>query len=196
VPRTSDDAILAAARRVLDRDGWQAASAERIAKEAGLSRVTLHRRGLTREVILARLAEQAAERYREAMWPVLTCAEPAGERLERALETICQLAEENLGLLLALDAAANAAVFHQDAAAEQGALTRDVFTEPLERLLRDGEAEGSVRTREDPLATATLLFNQVGWTYIHMRSGHGWPAERVRECVVEMALDGVRGPVN
>lgn len=197
MPQASDAAILAAARRVLDRDGWQAASAERIAKEAGLSRVTLHRRGLTREVILARLAEQAADRYREAMWPVLTSPERAGERLERGLGTICELAEENLGLLLALDAAANATVFHDDEAeAEQGALTRDVFTEPLERLLRDGEAEGSVRTLEDPLATATLLFNQVGWTYIHMRSGHGWPAERVREGVVEMALDGVRGPVN
>lgn len=196
MPRASDAAILAAARRVLDRDGWQATSAERIAKEAGLSRVTLHRRGLTREVILARLAEQAAERYREGMWPVLTSPEPAGERLERGLGTICELAEENLGLLLALDAAANAAVFHdEEAESEQGALTRDVFTEPLERLLRDGEVEGSVRTLEDPLATATLLFNQVGWTYIHMRSGHGWRAERVREAVVEMALHGVRVPI-
>jgi hypothetical protein len=131
------------------------------------------------------------------MWPALTSPEPAGERLEHALGTICELAEENLGLLLALDAAANAAVFHDEKTeTKQGALTRNVFTEPLERLLRDGEAEGRVRTLEDPLATATLLFNQVGWTYIHLRSGHGWPAERVREAVVEMALHGLRVPGN
>ena len=189
----SEDQILAAAQRVLARDGWQAASAERIAKEAGLNRVTLHRRGLTREVILARLAEQAAERYRQVMWPILTSAAPAAERLETALRAICQLAEENLALLQALDAAANAAVFHDehDRAGQPGALTRDVFTEPLERLLLDGQAEGSVRHLDDTLQTATVLFNQVGWTYIHMRSGHGWAPEAVEQATVDLALHGL-----
>jgi len=186
----SREAILAATQRVLDRDGWQGTSAERIAAEAGVSRVTLHRHGLTKEVILGQLGEQAVERYREAMWPVLTGPETAGERLEHALEILCDLAEKNLGLLLALDAQANAAVFHEGSG--EGALTRTVFTEPLERLLRDGEAEGSLRKLEDPLRTATVLFNLIGWTYIHLRSGHGWSPDTACEATLDLVLNGLK----
>lgn len=187
----SRDEILAAARRVIDREGWPAASADKIAREAGLSRVTLHRHGLTREVILAELGEQATLRYREAMWPVLTSTGPADQRLEQALATLCNLAEENLRLLLALDAAANATVFHESA--DEEAMTRSVFTEPLERLLRDGAAEGTLAAVEDPAETATVLFNLVGWTYIHLRSGHRWPPARARVATLAIALRGVLG---
>jgi len=45
-----------------------------------------------------------------------------------------------------------------------------VFTESLERLLRDGIADGTLRP-EDLRESATVLFNLVGWTYIHLRSG-------------------------
>jgi len=188
-PSASREGILDAARRVIDRDGWQATSAEKIANEAGVSRVTLHRHGLTREVILGELGDQATARYQAAMWPVLTASDSAGERLQRALVTVCELAEENLSLLLALDAVANAAVFHEDAGDE--AMTRDVFTEPLERLLRDGAAEGTVEAVENPVETATVLFNLVGWTYIHLRSGHRWSPERAQATTLAVALHGV-----
>jgi AcrR family transcriptional regulator len=187
-PETSRRRILDGARRALDRHGWRETTAERIAAEAGVSRVTLHRHGLTKEAILAQLADEAVDRYREAMWPVLTGPEPARLRLERALATLCELAEENLSLLLALDAEANATVFHEPGAEE--VMTRDVFTEPLERLLRDGVAEDSVEV-EDPLEAATVLFNLVGWTYVHLRSGHRWRAERARAATLTIALRGV-----
>ena len=112
--------------------------------------------------------------------------------MQRALVTLCELAEENLSLLLALDAAANAAVFHEDAGGE--AMTRDVFTEPLERLLRDGAAEGTLAPIEDPAETATVLFNLVGWTYIHLRSGHRWSPARARRATMDVALRGVLRP--
>lgn len=180
-----------AARRVLERDGWQAASAERIATEAGVSRVTLHRHGLTREVILGQLGEFATERYRETMGPILTAPQPADERLSRALEAICELAEQNLALLLALDAQANATVFHENLEATE-TLTRDVFTEPLERMLRDGAHEASLRPFEDPLRQATVIFNMAGWTYVHLRSGHNWSPVSACEATVQLILGGVR----
>ena len=185
----SEERILAGARRALDRHGWQRVTVEQIAAEADVSRVTLHRRGLTKDAILARLAEQATERYREAMWPVLTGPEPASDRLVAALGVLCDLAEENLSLLLALDAQANAQIFHTADRTE--ALTRDVFTEPLERLLHDGVNEGGVRTVSDPIETATVLFNLVGWTYIHLRSGHGWRPARARDATLDVALHGL-----
>ena len=44
---------------------------------------------------------------------------------------------------------------------------------------------------DDPVETATLIFNAVGHTYRHMRTGHRWPAERARERVVGLVLDGL-----
>ncbi len=188
-PPASQQRILDGARRTLDQYGWQRTTADRIATEAGVSRVTLHRRGLTKEAILEQLAEQAIERYQKAMWPVLTAPERASERLDRALGTLCELAEENMSLLLALDAEANASVFHDHGGPE--VLTRNVFTEPLERVLRDGVADGSVRAPEDPAEAATVLFNLVGWTYIHLRSGHHWSPERAQRATLDAALRGV-----
>lgn len=185
---TTDGQILDAAQRVMNRHGWSETTIERIAAEAGVSRVTLHRRGLGKEQILAMLAERSVELYRKAIWPALTASGSARARLQSALEVICGLAEANLNLLLALDAAANASVFHESD--EPETLTRSVFTEPLERLLRDGAADGTLRAT-DPEETATILFNLVGWTYVHLRSGHGWNPERAQAGTLDLALKGL-----
>jgi len=184
---TSEDSLLEAGRRVFARFGYEAATAERIAAEAGLSRVTLHRRGISKDTILAALADRATDHYRAAMWPSLTAPGSARQRMELALRALCEAAEANLELLLALRAQSDA-IFHRKDGAE--ALTRSVFTEPLERLLRDGSADGSLR-RTDPVQTATVLFNLVGWTYVHLRTGHRWTPERAREATLEVALHGI-----
>jgi hypothetical protein len=36
-----------------------------------------------------------------------------------------------------------------------------------------------------------VLYNQVGWTYRHLRSGHRWRARRAEDAVVRLALNGV-----
>jgi AcrR family transcriptional regulator len=181
-----DPQLLEAGRRVFATHGYGGATVERIAKEAGLSRVTLHRRGVSKETILATLAERGIERYRAALWPALTAAGNGAERLRAALEGLCEAAEDNLEVLVALNSQTDA-VFHETG---EEVLTRDVFTEPLERLLRDGATDGSLR-QLDPVETATVLFNLVGWTYIHLRTGHGWPPERASSGVLEIALTGV-----
>ena len=91
-----------------------------------------------------------------------------------------------MGLLVALRAQRDG-VFHRS---EEEALTRSVFTEPFERLLRDGSADGSLR-QVDPVETATVLFNLVGDTYMHMRTGHGWPETRARKAILDVVLNGV-----
>jgi AcrR family transcriptional regulator len=187
-PSATDAEILAAARRAINQYGWSGTTIEKIAAEAGVSRVTLHRRGLDKAQILARLGELATESYRTAIWPALTASGSARERLTTALEVVCELAEANLNLLLALDASANASVFHDGA--EPEASTRGVFTEPLERLLRDGSVDGTLR-ETDAEETATVLFNMVGWTYIHLRSGHGWNSERAQTATLDLALNGL-----
>src|SRR4051812_48785692 len=60
-----DRNILDAAATVLARDGAAGFTLERVASEAGVSRVTLHRRGIGRPELLQGLAAQAREDFRE-----------------------------------------------------------------------------------------------------------------------------------
>ena len=182
-----DNDLVDAGRRALRRWGYHGATVERIADEAGVSRVTLHRRGVTKDTIVAELAARGIEHYRATMWPALTASGSAAERLRAALHALCEATEANLELLVALRAQTDA-VFHDEG--EDEAMTRDVFTGPLERLLRDGAIDGSLRD-VDPHETATVLFNLVGWTYVHLRTGHGWPPERATAGLVDLALNGV-----
>lgn len=187
---TADAHLLDAARRAFSQHGWSGATIERIASEAGVSRVTLHRRGVTKDGLLAELVARGTEDYRRAMWPALTGDGTGGERLTQALGALCDQAEEQMALLVALRAQSDG-IFHRD---EEQALTRSVYTEPLEKLLRDGAADGSLRSDVDPLETATVLFNLVGWTYFHLRTGHGWPPERAKRATLDPVLRGLLTP--
>ena len=182
-----DDALLSGAHRAIERWGFREATLERIAAEAGVSRMTLHRRGVTREGLLGALAERLQTAYREAMWPALTARGSGRERLEAALAGYCEAVEANLEVLAALAEADHNAIFHEGG---PRGLSRPGFTEPIRRLLEDGVADGSL-VADDPEESATLLLNLVGWTYRHLRRGHGWSAERAREGVLRIALDGV-----
>lgn len=184
-----EDPLLAALREVLREHGWAGTTMERIARAAGVSRVTLHRQGVSKHALLQALVEQATERYRAALWPALVADGPAADRLEQALGALCSSAEEELEVLLALRSQADA-VFHEEG---DEALTRTVFTEPLERILRDGAADGTLGAG-DPAETATVLFNLVGWTYVHLRTGHRWAPARAAAATVGIALRGVAGP--
>jgi AcrR family transcriptional regulator len=182
----TDPRVLEAARRTFAAHGYANATLERIAEEAGLSRVTLHRRGVSKDGLLAELVARATDDYRRAMWPALTGEGTGAQRLVLALEALCASAEEHMALLVALRAQSDG-IFHRD---EDEAMTRTVYTEPLEKLLREGAADGSLRG-VDPLETATVLFNLVGWTYIHLRTGHGWPPGRAATATLDPVLHGL-----
>lgn len=182
------DQVLRGAREAIERHGWYGATLERIAAAAGVSRMTLHRHGVTRDGVLAALATQFEAEHRDAMLPVLAAPGSGRERLALALRAECELAEANLELLVALGDAPRDAIYH-----EQGSrrLTRAAFTAPLQRLLADGAADGSLRAAADPAETATVLINLVSFTYRHLRRGHGWAPARAADAVLAIALDGV-----
>lgn len=179
--------IVDAARHVLAQDGLAAATLERISAAAGVSRMTLHRHGVSKADILRALAERLEADYREAIWPALVSSGTARERLSQALELLCGVSEHNLALLEALTEPTRDAIYHGSGPER---LTRKVFVEPLERLLLDGAADGSLAP-VDPRETATVLFNAVGHTYRHLRAGHGWSPKRARDGVVALVINGL-----
>lgn len=175
------------ARTVVEAQGWDALTMDALATALGVSRMTLHRRGVGRDDVLGALADLLEEDYRRALWPALTAAGSGRERLAVALRGLCAVAEANLALMAALDAPARDAVFHEPGGE---ALTRGVFTEPIAALLRDGAADGTLAPDEVP-ETATVLFNLVAWTYRHLRTGHRWSAGRATDAVVRRAVASV-----
>lgn len=179
--------IVDAARHVLAQDGLAAATLERISAAAGVSRMTLHRHGVSKRDILRALAQQFETEHREAMFKALVAPGTARERLRLALELQCDLTDRNLATLEALSSAARAEIYHDPGS---DVLTRSVFVEPLERLLLDGAADGSLAI-VDARETATVLFNTVGHSYRHLRAGHGWSPQRAREGVLRLVLDGL-----
>lgn len=184
---TIDPPLLDAAHRAIERHGWHGATLERVAAEAGLSRMTLHRRQVSRTGLLAALSHRLEVQHREALAPALTTSGTARERLELALAAECALTEDNLALLEALGGAARDAIYHEQDA--PGA-TRAAFVAPYRRLLEDGCEDGSLAVAE-PEEAATVLINLVGHTYRHLRTGHGWEPARASGAVCAMALDGV-----
>jgi AcrR family transcriptional regulator len=172
--------------RLRDRD-WRDVTVEELADALGTSRMTLHRRGIGKDVLLAQLAHVLEDEYREAILPALVSSAPPRERLRAALSALCGVNERYLGLLEALGRA-SAFVFHEEG--EGPVLTRVTFTDALRRILEDGIADGTLRA-DDPTEMATLLFNATGWTYRHMRTGHRWEPDHVREQLVSLLLDGV-----
>ncbi|HEY2638056.1 MAG TPA: hypothetical protein VGI54_11740 [Solirubrobacteraceae bacterium] len=172
--------------RLRDRD-WREVTTEELARAAGLSRMTLHRRGLAKAEILAQLGAELEAEHREAAFAALVLRAPARERLQRALEAMCDVNERYLRIIDALGTAIQV-LFHEPG--DGPVMTRATFTEALRRIVEDGVAEGTVEA-EDPVELATLLFNATSHTYRHMRTGHHWPPERARERVVALLLDGV-----
>ncbi len=180
--------IVDAARHVLASDGLAAATLERISAAAGVSRMTLHRRGVSKQDILSAVAVRLQGEYRDAFWTALVAEGSARDRLRLALELQCELSERNLAIFDALSAAARSAIFHEPG---PEAATRAVFVAPLQRLLLDGATDGTLIAVDDPARTATVLFNAVGHTYRHLRTGHGWGPKRARDGVLELVLVGL-----
>ena len=149
--------------------------------------MTLHRHGVSKRDILAAVAARLEGEYRDALWPALVAAGTGAHRLTLALEALCAVTESNLATLDALSASARDDIYHEPGV---NALTRPVFVEPLQRLLVDGATDGTL-AGVDEQETATVLFNMVGHTYAHLRTGHGWSQDRAREGVIGLVVNGV-----
>ncbi len=184
---STEQRVIDGARRAIATGGWQGATLTRIAEEAGVSRMTLHRRGLGRDEIFALLARDYEDAFRAALWPFVTGRGTGAERLHATLVAVCEVTEDHLSFLAALDEEADRRFFHESVGEVR---SRDGYINPIERLLADGIADGSIRT-VDVEETATVLVNAVDRTYRHLRRAHDWDEERSRTALIDLVLRGL-----
>lgn len=181
-----DSGLLEATRAVVADRGPGDVTLSAIADTAGVSRVTLHRRGITCEALLGAVADRAIEDYQRAMWPVLLADVSHRERLERALAVLCAQAEANLDLLRWLPADGHPKLREDEAQPR----LRAALTDPLERVVRDGVAVGALRDI-DALEAATAIVSMVAGSYVNLRAEHRWSSERAERVCIELALHGL-----
>jgi AcrR family transcriptional regulator len=182
--------LIAAARKAVEGHGYAGLTLERIAAQADVSRVTLHRRGHSKDEIFNAMVVQVREEHRDALWPALTASGDGADRLRMAIAKVCDMCERDLLVMLAIRA-------HLDAAAH-GALgpephTNWIVAEPLQVLARDGIADGSLRDG-DPEVLGAVLVNWAGWTYVHLRTAFGWKQRRARGIVVDQLVAAFAAP--
>lgn len=185
-PPGLDARLLDAAAAVLAESGWDGLTQERVAAQAGMSRVTAWRQGATRDALVAALLDRLAADYQGALWPVLTAPGSGAHRLRLGLERLCDVADRHLALLVASDRA-----FHRGFREEHGAAGIN-FIDPFARFMAEGVADGSLRHLDgDPGEAAEVVFNTVCWTYVHLRASHDLPPERARRLVIEIVTAGL-----
>jgi AcrR family transcriptional regulator len=184
--QAADESLLRATADAIGKWGVVGVTLERIAAEAGMSRATIYRRGVSCEQLVDALVARMNEAFRDAVWPALTAPGTAAERLRAALDGMWRLAEEYLTLMSSMFTADDDEVHHE----HPDGLVVDVFAEPFERLLRDGAADGTLRGLP-PTVTATTLLSLAGWGYIHLREHHRWSPEQTRAAVLDLLLRGV-----
>lgn len=183
-----DPSLLDATVAVIAEHGWEGLTLERVADKAQLSRPTLWRRGIGRDQLITALLSRLAESYRQAMLNAILTEGTGRERLERAINALFEVADQHLLLLSTTDTA-----FHE-AGPDRG-VQHVPYISPLERLLRDGIADGSITWTSDTKLEdyAVVLFNII-WTYVHLRTKHGWSARRTRTALLSPLLAGLNDP--
>jgi AcrR family transcriptional regulator len=187
VANVANDKILDAVNIVVEQRGLAGTTAELVAAAAGVNRTTLYRKGYTRERLLAEAAAASARDFEAATLAPLTAAGTARDRMVLLLEALYDLADRHLGLLAGLFDGPSA-IFHLGMDSEDPTvLTRFEYTDPFERLLIDGNTDGTL-TSHDPRVDAELIFNTAGWTYVHFRRSHDWAPGIARPAVTRITL--------
>ena len=178
-----DDGLYRATVAVLADAGWDGLTLERVAERAGRSRVTLWRKGISRESLIEALLRRLAEDYRDAMLPVLTAAGDARARLERAMHALCDVVDAHADLLSVSDD-----MFHRATALGNVPLK---FLDPFVTGVRAARAEKTLHAKGTDAELADVLFNSAAWSYLHLRARHGWPAAKTRRLLFFTLLEGV-----
>jgi AcrR family transcriptional regulator len=180
-----DDRLLDATVAVLAEHGPAGLTLERVAEQAGRSRVTLWRQQVTQESLVDGLLARLTRDFRDAMWPALAEAGTGVDRMRTALDALCRVADAHRHLLGVADDAFDRAADRMRDVTGQGFS----FLDPFLAALRAGAADGTLKLGELSIEdTAAALFATVCWGYVHLRRRTGWPAERARIAVVAPAL--------
>jgi len=185
-PGHDQDAVLNAAVRLFNEQGYDATSMFDIAESLGITKSSVYHHISGKEQLLQMAMDRALDGLFEAADEVRSADGPALDRLERLIRSsVLVLAERLEFVTLLLRVRGNTAV-------EQRALARRrIFDARVTDLVKQAQAEGGVRPDIDPAIAARLIFGMVNslaeW-YSPRRGG----ASAMADAVATIAFHGLR----
>jgi AcrR family transcriptional regulator len=185
-PGHDQDAVLTAAVRLFNEHGYDATSMFDIAESLGITKSSVYHHINGKEHLLQMAVDRAVDGLFEAADEVRTLDVPAIERLEQLIRRSVLVLDERFEFVtLLLRVRGNTAV-------EQHALARRrVFDGIVTDLVKQAQAEGSVRPDVDPATAARLLFGMVNSLTEWYRPRRG-SARAMADAVATVAFEGLR----
>lgn len=185
-PGHDQDAVLHAAVRLFNERGYDATSMFDIAEALGITKSSVYHHINGKEHLLQMAVDRALDALFEAAEDVRSLDGPAIERLEQLVRRSVLVLDERFEFVtLLLRVRGNTAV-------EQHALTRRrVFDGIVTELVKQAQAEGSVRPDLDPATAARLLFGMVNSLTEWYRPRRG-SAQAMADAVAAVAFEGLR----
>ncbi|HEY0001338.1 MAG TPA: TetR family transcriptional regulator [Actinoplanes sp.] len=185
-PGHDQDAVLAAAVRLFNAQGYDATSMFDIAESLGITKSSVYHHIRGKEQLLQMAMDQALDALFEAADEVRALELPALDRLQQLIRrSVLVLAEHFEYVTVLLRVRGNTAV-------EQHALARRRdFDAIVTKLVKQAQAEGAVRPDVDPATAARLLLGMVNSLTEWYRPRPGG-AEVIADAVATIAFDGLR----
>ncbi|MFI6077891.1 TetR/AcrR family transcriptional regulator [Actinoplanes sp. NPDC051343] len=185
-PGHDQDAVLNAAVRLFNEHGYDATSMFDIAESLGITKSSVYHHINGKEHLLQMAVDRALDGLFEAAEDVKSLGGPAIERLEQLMRRSVLVLDERFEFVtLLLRVRGNTAV-------EQHAVARRrVFDGIVTDLVKQAQAEGSVRPDVDPATAARLLFGMVNSLTEWYRPRRG-SAQAMADAVATIAFEGLR----
>jgi AcrR family transcriptional regulator len=185
-PGHDQDAVLNAAVRLFNEHGYDATSMFDIAESLGITKSSVYHHINGKEHLLQMAVDRALDGLFEAAEDVKSLGGPAIERLEQLIRRSVLVLDERFEFVtLLLRVRGNTAV-------EQHAVARRrVFDGIVTDLVKQAQAEGSVRPDVEPATAARLLFGMVNSLTEWYRPRRG-SAQAMADAVATIAFEGLR----
>jgi AcrR family transcriptional regulator len=185
-PGHDQDAVLNAAVRLFNTHGYDATSMFDIAESLGITKSSVYHHITGKEHLLQMAVDRALDGLFEAADEVRALDVPAIERLEQLIRRSVLVLDERLEFVTLLLRVRGNTVVEQHALAR-----RRVFDGVVTDLVKQAQAEGTVRPDVDPATAARLLFGMVNSLAEWYRPRRG-SARAMADAVATIAFEGLR----
>ena len=186
-PGHDQDAVLTAAVRLFNEQGYDATSMFDIAESLGITKSSVYHHISGKEQLLQMAMDRALDGLFEAAEEVGDLDLPALDRLEGLIRrSVIVLAERFEFVTVLLRVRGNTEV-------EQHALVRRrEFDALVTNLVKQAQTEGAVRVDVDPATAARLLLGMVNSLTEWYKPRRGGSVDAIADAVTAIAFEGLR----
>lgn len=182
------DEVLAVAERLFSDRGYEATSVRDIAEGLSIKAGSLYSHIQTKEDLLWDILSGAADRFFEAVTPIVNSDLVTVEKLRRVI---------GAHVRVITDSAASAQIFLNEwrhlsePRRAQFAARRDAYEQIIRGLVSDGIREGSLADVDEKFATL-LILSSMNWVYQWYRPDGPMSPEDIARKLTDMLFKGLR----